>query len=607
MNRSLPHPLCRHAVAGSIVVLALLACRADDPANPPAPSPSPPGDTVPLFVDAAPKTALDFVHDNGMSGRLFLVEITCGGGALFDADGDGDLDAYLLQGHLLPTPGTDTPRPVDQLYRNDLDAGDPESLRFVDVTDTLGVVGDGYGCAVATGDVDRDGRVDLYGVNLGANHLWLNRGPDAEGRPRFVDATEAAGVAAAGPGTTAVFFDMDADGWLDLFVGNYSDFDPVAHEADCRNLAGQPDYCGPTAYPMRQDVLLRNLGPGEDGVPRFVDVTEAAGLADAPARPTLGVIADDLDGDGDLDLYVANDGEPNHLWLNQGPGEDGTTRFVESALLAGAALDGAGSTEASMGVAAGDGDADGDIDLVLTHLVKETHTLYINDGRGGFRDTTGPSGLGPASLPSTGFGVAWLDVDHDGRLDLAAIHGAVTLIAEQAAAGDPLPLREPDLLLLGRGEPGTVRFEDVTTRAGEAFTTPEIGRGLAVGDVDLDGDLDLLRTQIAGPARLLLNQVGQSRPWLGARIVEPAKGLEIDALGTRVALLVDGEPTQWRRVASDGSYASASDPRVHFGLGGVPDGAALGLRVHWLDGTVEDFSIDAGRWSIVRRGEGVER
>ncbi|MEM1203623.1 MAG: CRTAC1 family protein [Acidobacteriota bacterium] len=609
----------------SILVAALLGCSGEDQAipMPRADGGETEGTTTDAggdlhFEDVADQAGLDFVHWNGMSGRLYLAEITCGGGALFDADGDGDLDIYLLQGRHLgdgegapPStaglgPNVASGQPVDRLFRNDLDG--PQTLRFTDVTADMGAFGDGYGCAVATGDADGDGRVDLYLANLGPNRLLRNLGPDAEGRLRFADVTAEAGVGDPGPSTAAAFFDADLDGRLDLFVGNYGDFQP-AREPGCFALSGAPDYCGPGAYPARADRLYRNLGPGPDGVPRFQDVTEAAGLGMTAPRPTLGAVTGDFDGDGDTDLYVANDGEPNHLWSSEAAGaEPGTLRFAEMALLAGAAMNGRGAAEASMGVDAGDVDGDGDLDLAIAHLVRETHTLYANDGRGQFRDITDGSGIGPPSLPATGFGTVLADFDLDGRLDLAVANGAVTRIPEQVAAGDPLPLRQRDQLFRNLGpDPrtgGDARFEDVTGDAGPGWAVPAVSRGLAAGDVDNDGDVDLLVTDVGGPPRLLRNTRSQERPWLGVRAaVTTPEGAERDVQGVSVALLRSGRPVQWRRAGSDGSYASAGDPRVRFGLGDGAEG--LGVRVVWPGGVAEDFPVlGIRRYLHLRRGEG---
>ncbi len=549
-----------------------------------------------LFAERAQDLGLDFVHFNGMSGRLYLAEITCGGGALADLDGDGDLDALLLQGRMVgdhpleeATVPPRYPAPLTpRLYRNQL--AETGELRFTDVTGAAGFPAGDYGCAAAVGDYDADGRRDLYLANLGPNRLLRNLGGLL-----FEDVTPRAGVGDERSSVTATFFDYDRDGALDLFVGNNMAFDNTGRTV-CRSLTGAPDYCGPGAYPNQPDRLYRGRGDGT-----FEDATARSGLAAAPARPTLGSVAADFDLDGWLDLYVANDGQPNNLWINRG---DGT--FDDRAMLAGAAVNAAGAAEASMGVDAGDIDGDGDDDIILTHLVKETNTLYVNDGRGGFTDASSASGLGPPSLPYTGFGAGWIDFDNDGWLDFLAVNGAVTLVPELVAAGDPFPLHQRNQLFrnLGPGSGGGaagVRFEEITARAGAAFELSEVSRGTAFGDVDDDGDTDALVINNAGPARLLINLAGQDRPWIGLelRLGEPAR----DAHGARAALLWDGEPGMWRRVRLDGSYNSASDPRLLFGLGDRPP--PDGVRVWWPDGTVEDFGPPpAGRYTALRKGDG---
>ncbi len=597
-------------------------------ADSPATRPGPPE----LFVDRSLDTGLDFVQFNGMSGELYLQEITCGGGALADLDNDGDLDAYLLQGHMVGDHDLDQalvppkhPTPLtDRLYRNDLEPGG--SLRFTDVSEALGEAGSGYGCGVAAGDVDNDGWTDLYVMNVGPNRLLRNLGPGTDGGFRFADVTAAAAVGDEGTGVTAVLFDPDRDGDLDLFVGNNVAFDNSGRTV-CRSLSGAPDYCGPGAYPSQADRFYRNLGngrydgprddgPRDDG-PRFEDAAEASGIASAPPRPTLGAVAADFDGDGWQDLYVANDGEPNNLWRNLGG-----SGFSDEAMLAGCAVNADGAAEASMGVAAGDFDSDGDVDLLLTHLIKETNTLYRNDGYGNFDDVTSSAGLGAASLSYTSFGTGFFDYDNDGWLDLLVVSGAVTILPELAAAGDLFPLHQRNQLfrnLGGAGHPGggAVRFEEVTELAGAAFELSEVGRGAAFGDVDNDGDVDVMVVNNGGPVRLLVNREGEKRQWIGVRLVgagNPGR----DMAGARAAVLRAGEPVLWRRASTDGSYSSAGDPRIVFGLGDDPGsglpGSGLpavdGVRVEWPDGReagprVEDFAgLEAGRYHTLRQGEG---
>ncbi|MCG8457311.1 MAG: VCBS repeat-containing protein, partial [Holophagales bacterium] len=338
-----------------------------------------------LFVDASAETGLDFVHWNGMSGEWYFPEINGAGAALFDYDNDGDLDIYLMQGALLGPGKTldDALRKPegeirDRLLRNELipsapggeagiDTDGVGGLRFVDVTAESGIDARGYGMAVAAADFDNDGWIDLYLANFGGNQLWRNRGRGADGRITFEDVTEAWHAGDRRWSSAVAVLDFDRDGWLDLYLGNYLRFG-FAEQKECRSATGQRDYCHPSSYPPEQDLLFRNVGGDSqdgNGPMGFADISAIA-LPNRGYHPTLGVIAFDADGDGWLDLYVANDDQPNQLWRNLGPAADGRVRFVEEALLAGCAVNGRGRAEASMGVDAADVDNDGDEDLFMT-------------------------------------------------------------------------------------------------------------------------------------------------------------------------------------------------------------------------------------------------
>lgn len=538
----------------------------------------------PLFVDRAAAMGLDFVHQNGMSGRLYFVETMGAGGALFDYDGDGDLDVYLVQGALLgiddparatfPTPSRMLPL-VDRLYRND-DVGFPGG-RFVDVTAASGIVDAEYGMGVATGDYDGDGDVDLYLTNFGPDRLLANRGDGT-----FEDVTRKAGIENAAWSVPAVFFDPDRDGDLDLFVGNYVDY-RLDSEVVCQAATSARDYCGPSSFRPTPDRFFRNRGDGT-----FEDATAKAGFLAADG-PALGVLAGDFDGDGDLDLYVANDQTPNQLWFQQG---DGT--FRDGALLAGAAVDGAGRSQASMGVDAADIDGDLDEDIFLTHLFGETNTLYQNDGGGFFRDATVRFGLAAPSLPFTSFGTGYLDVEHDGRLDLLVVSGEVKRIEAQLRRGDPFPLAQTKQLFLQQPDG---RFRDASAQSGAVFTTAEVSRGAAFGDVDLDGDTDVLVTNDAGPGRLLVNEAGQGRPSLLVRVLDRHGA---DALDATVEISPAGaHPRARRALRTAASYASANAPEVHFGLGDQMEVQEIVVR--WPQGTRRTIrgALPAGRVVVV--------
>ena len=543
------------------------------------------------FTDRAEAVGIDFVHFNGMSGEFYISELMAPGVAMFDMDNDGDLDIYIVQGqmrgpgktldHALLPPDA---RPLtDRLYRNALavHADGTRTLRFTDVTEGSGLGVGSYGIGVATGDVDNDGWVDVYRTRLGPNQLFRNNGDGT-----FADVSDQTGTSDPRWSVSASFVDIDRDGWLDLYVANYINH-TVGEESPCFTRTGERDYCVPQRYTPVPDRLYRNRRDGT-----FVDVTAEAQVA-RDYGPSLGVVTADFDADGWADIYVANDGEPNQLWINQ---QDG--RFRNSALLAGVAVDGAGIAEGSMGVDAGDFDADGDEDLFMTHVTTETNTLYTNDGSGLFNDRSTMVGLGAPSLPYTGFGTAWFDFDNDGWLDLLVANGAVRAIEALVRAKDPHPLRQRNQLFrnLGNG-----RFEEVTGRAGAVFELSEVSRGAAFGDVDNDGDVDVLVTNNNGPARLLINHVGQRNRWVGLRLVG-GPGPR-DMLGARVGVFRDAGPTLWRRARADGSYASANDPRVVVGLGEAT--TVRRIRVIWPSGQVEDWTdIAVGRWNTLEEGTG---
>ena len=554
----------------------------DPPNSSPATDPSPAGQEI--FREAAADTGLDFQHQNGMSGAYYFVEITGSGAALFDYDNDGDLDLYLVQGTPLPSEAG-TEASTDRLFRNEsVESG---QLGWTDVTEDAGTLGSGYGIGVATGDIDNDGFVDLYVTQFENNQLLRNRGDGT-----FEDVTEATGTDDARWSTSASFADLDQDGWLDLYVANYVNFTLANHE-ECYSSTSARDYCGPLSYEPYPDRLFRNLGRG-DGASRFEDISAPSGIL-GEYGGALGVVVADFNGDRRPDVYVANDGTANQLWTAVGEG-----RFENQALLAGCAYNQDGKAEASMGVVAGDVDGDGDEDLFMTHLTDETNTLYLNDGQGLFTDHTAGSGLGSSSHRFTGFGTAWLDYDNDGWLDLMVVNGAVKTITELARQGDPFPLHQRNQLLHNLG--GT-RFEEISGRAGSAFDLSEVSRGAAFGDVDNDGDTDVVVSNNHGPVRLLLNQVGQDRSWLGLRLRDAET--QRDAYGAQVRVDLDDGRTLVRRVGTDGSYGSANDPRILLGLG--EQTRLQEVTVTWPGGAEEtwDFSARAlGTYHTLVRGEG---
>lgn len=521
------------------------------------------------FTDVTDAVGLTFTHDAGEQGNYLLPEITGSGAAFVDYDGDGDLDLYLVQsGHGKP----------NQLFRQEADG------RFTDVTREAGVGDTGYGMGVAVGDIDNDGDLDLYVTNYGPDVLYLN-----EGNGRFRNVTAAWGIAGDFWSASAAFCDYDGDGYLDLYVTHYVSYDP---KKNCTQADGSPDYCSPQVFPGTSDVLYHNQG-GK----RFADVSARAGLNSAKA-PGLGVLCADMNDDGRLDFYVTNDGEANQLWLNQGDGS-----FVDDAFLEGVALDGAGKPEAGMGITAGDIDGDGDFDLFMTHIMNQTNTLYVRDQGTAYEDRTTATGLAAASLSHTGFGVGFFDFDHDGDVDLAVVNGRIQrypVVAGAAMSAYWNPYAEPNQLL---ENDGTGKFTDVSSEAGDFPKPVEVSRGLVFGDVDGDGDLDLLVTNTATRARLYRNDASKKGDWLLVRAFEPER--KRDSPGARVTVTAGGK--RYLRLATPGySYLSSNDPRAHFG---IPKGVRVdSIEIVWPDGTREIFpGGEANRVITLSKGSGSRR
>jgi enediyne biosynthesis protein E4 len=531
-----------------------------------------------LFVDEAAATGLKFSHVNGAAGQYFMAEQMGAGVALFDYDNDGDLDVFLVQGAPFGTGGA---LPTCRLFRNDLSVGPngQRKLHFTDVTDRAGVGISGYGMGATVGDYDNDGYLDLFVTSFGPDTLFHNNGNGT-----FTNVTATAGVSDPLWSTSAAFIDYDRDGDLDLFVANYLDF-TTAGNKECRDSVGSRDYCSPRAYHPVPDRLYRNEGNG-----RFTNVIETAGISKADGAG-LGVATGDYDLDGWLDIYVANDATPNQLWINK---HDGT--FVDNGLISGSAVNAAGNPEGSMGIASGDFDNDGDEDLFVTNIVGETFAMYVNDGHGNFDDARARTGLASPTAAFTGFGTDWIDYDNDGWLDLFVTNGAVNVI--EALRGDPRPFRMKNQLFHNTG---TGRFEDKSSTAGPEFARADVGRGAAFGDIDNDGDIDMVVTNNGGAASLLINQAPHKNHWLSVQLSQgPGNRF---GFGAMVSIERAGQPALWRRVRTDGSYLSASDMRVHFGLGSSSSVDAVVVR--WPDGQVERFPrVDADRVVTLRRGSG---
>ena len=520
-----------------------------------------------IFREVSAETNLVFKHQNGASGNFFMPEIMGAGVALFDFDNDGDLDVYFIQGKMLGDKKPlfllpKTQPPGNRLFRNELIPSG--KLRFVDVTEKSGLGLNAYGMGAATGDYDNDGFTDLYVTNFGSNALFHNNGNGT-----FSNVTAAAKVDDQRWSSSAAFLDFDHDGDLDLFVCNYVDF-TVAANKTCNAPTGQIDYCGPQQYRGLPDKLFRNVGNG-----KFSDVTQESGIA-AAYGPGLGVTCADFNGDNLVDIYVANDGAANLLWINQGNG-----KFSEEGLFAGAAYSMEGVPRAGMGVTAGDFDHDGDEDLLVTNLTKEGATLYRNSGKGIFSDASAEFKISQPSLVFTGFGVNWFDYDNDSWMDLFFANGSVTL--QPLLAGQPFPYHLRNQIF--HNENGQ-SFKEIAPENSPALKLSEVSRGAAFGDIDNDGDIDCVVTNNSGFARLMRNENQNKNHWISFQLI--GKQDNRQAIGAKIELKIDAKNSLYQRVHSDGSYLSANDSRVHFGLGQANSVEAV--QVTWTNGKKESFS-----------------
>lgn len=512
----------------------------------------------PWFEEEAAERGVTFQHRSGFANQPMLPDIVGGGVALADLDGDSDLDIYLVQsGHLAgrgESADAATVWPANQLYLNDGNGYFEEQRNIGDGTDR------GYGMGVASGDYDNDGDIDLYVTNVGANALLRN-----DGNGIFTNVAIAAGVADTGWGSAAAFLDLDADDDLDLFLVNYIKWSP-AIERDCYDR-GEPTYCAPTTYAApAPDRLFRNNGDGT-----FTDVSASAGINVAYGNG-LGLVSADFNGDGRGDVFVANDRNVNQLWLNQGD-----LRFAESAADWGCALDEHGMAKAGMGVAAADIDADGDPDLLVVNLEGETDSFFRNEG-GWFVDATAASGLAAKSGRYTRFGVALADFDNDGFLDIYQANGKV----DGNPAAVPDVFAEPNVLYRGHATP-SLRFEEVSPPGGVSSPLVHTSRGLAIGDFDDDGGLDMVVVNRDAAPYLLRNRVPGRGNWVSLRVITKTGR---DAHGATVSIGV-GDKRAHRDVQPAASYFAAHDPRVHFGLGEQEQ--ATDIAVRWPNGKVETF------------------
>ncbi|HKY32714.1 MAG TPA: CRTAC1 family protein [Candidatus Polarisedimenticolia bacterium] len=522
-----------------------------------------------VFKDVTREAGIAFDHIHGGSGEKHYVETMGSGACWFDHDGDGDIDLYAVNSG--PLPGyAGSPRHASKLYRNE------GGGRFTDVTAGAGVANEGrYGMGCVAGDIDGDGDRDLYVTNFGPNVMYRN-----EGGGRFTDVTAASGTGDPRWSASAAFGDIDNDGDLDLYVTNYIDFTLENNKFCGERKPGHRAYCHPDEYNGVPDSLYRNRGDG-----RFDDVSAAAGVAD-PAGKGLGVVFTDIDDDGWQDIYVANDKTINFLYRNR---RDGT--FEDISLTAGTGFSESGLPQAGMGTDAGDVNGDGRMDLVVTNLDYETNELYLNNGDLTFSDVTFRAGLGEPNYLDVGFGADFLDADNDGDEDLLVVNGHI--LDNIHLFKDKLTYMQPRSLM---ANDGTGTFREIGPLLGPDFTRPDVGRGLAVGDHDDDGDLDLFVVNNNRPAQLLHNDGGNAPGdvrgrWISIRL----RGVRsnTDGIGARVKVTpraAEGQgkvrvpPPHSAEVRAGSSYLSQNDVRLHFGLGGA---GRADIEVRWPSGTVQ--------------------
>ncbi len=522
------------------------------------------------LTDVTAEAGISFRHDHGGSGRRYIVEIAGGGLLAFDYDADELPDLLFING--APVPGSDGPRSSNALYRN---LGDGT---FRDVTAEAGLAGSGYGMGGAASDLDNDGDADVLLTAFGKETLYWNNG----------DGTfRSSGLGDEKWSTSAAFFELDGDGFLDLYVANYLEFTFETHKECVSPSAGLSAYCHPQEYRGVADALYRNRGDGT-----FEDVSAASGVARLAEGKGLGVVALDFDDDGDSDLYVANDTTRNYLYRN-----DGSGRLSEIGVEAGVAYNEQGLAEAGMGLDAADVDRDGRLDLVVTNFDYENNTLYRNLGNGFFFDATSAFGLGASSLTELGFGCDFVDLDNDGWQDLVVVNGHI--LDNIAEIQSNLSFAQPGQIF--RNESG--RFRDVTASAGPAIAAPRVGRALASLDFDRDGDLDLAISSRGGDAELLRNDGGNSTGFVALRLVGVPSNR--DGVGSRLTLELEGHP--WvEELRAGSSYLSQNEMAIYVGLGSARIARSLTLR--WPSGRVEVIdSLEAGSRHVIKEGFGLLR
>ena len=529
------------------------------------------------FVDVAQEVGVCLLNICGEQSKDYVLEVNGNGAAVFDYDNDEDMDILIVNGSTLEhlKHGGD---PTVALYENNGQG------KFSAVTAGSGLNQKGWGMGVCVADYDNDGFQDLYVTAYGPNELFRNKGNGT-----FTAVAERAGVGDAHWSTNCAFGDYDRDGYVDLYVANYLAFDektiPKRGSSSVCQYLGVDVMCGPRGLPGEADALYRNNGDGT-----FRDVTDAAGIDD-PGYYGFGVVFSDLDNDGWPDIYVANDSTPNFLFHNN---RDGT--FSEGALFAGVALSEEGREQAGMGLAVGDYNNDGYFDLFVTNFSHDSNTLYENSGDGLFSDITFPAGLGESSLPYLGWGTGFVDFDNDGFLDIFIANGHVYDRVEQFAQGLTYHQRNQLYRNLGNG-----RFQDVTEEITDGLLVERSSRGVAFGDYDNDGDVDVLVINLNDRPNLLRNESSNGNHWLTLRLVGSRSNR--DAIGARITVTV-GDRVQIAEVRSGGSYLSHNDSRVHFGLGEASQ--VERLEVRWPSGLVESFeNLQVDQFLLLREGEAI--
>jgi hypothetical protein len=549
------------------------AAPLSSPSEQPAPASLRPSGPI-QFTDVTAQSGISFKHNSGAFGKKYLPE-TMGSGACFiDYDNDGWQDILIVNS--MDWPEHKSHKSYPALYHNNKDG------TFTDVTREAGLATEMYGMGCAVGDFDNDGVDDVYITAVGSNHLFRNLG-----NGKFMDVTARAGVSDPGFSTSAIWVDYDNDGKLDLLISHYVEWS-VEKDQFCTLDGKNKSYCTPQAYKGQSVTLFHNTGNGV-----FENVTKRTGLYD-PTSKSLGIAMLDYDDDGWMDLFVANDTEPDKLYHNN---HNGT--FTDMAVIAGVAYGESGTTRAGMGADAGDYDHSGRQGLVVGNFTNEGLALYHNDGSGLFRDESLSSGVGSVSLKSLTFGAFFFDYDLDGFLDIFTANGHV---ADDISVLQPTLKYEQVPLVFHNS--GNGKFEDASARLGSALRRAVVGRGAAYGDFDNDGDLDLLLTTNNGPARLLRNDNGNKNDMLRIKTVGTRSNR--DGIGAKVTLTTNKNVRQFAMVKSGSSYLSQSELPLTFGLGKPEDGKTVKLEIRWPSGHKDSiFNIKPNQFITIQEGKGI--